>query len=185
METKCGMPRIKPTEQQRWCPHLGGFGPPFFCPECDGEQRIGVKSTVSDTPDLSLLILDLGDSCVIRVEKGLLPEFLRDRGYHHGAGDETFALYWRPFDQLAAALDGEKPVPRIEKLPNVNYRMCVGKHLHYLSPSEYDALSQLAGHPLPIYSGGKWTQLPSAAEKGIHALKAQEMLPIAIWRYTR
>ena len=70
-------------------------------------------------PFLSLLVIDLGDSCVVKVENGDNPlrqmraaQFIKL--FHDCLGsDHTTALIPQTFDQLKVALDGEKPVPRI------------------------------------------------------------------------
>jgi hypothetical protein len=101
------------------------------------------------------------------------------------------------------AIDGDKPVPRIEKNPdNDGYKFIVNAFPDsWLLPSEYDALNELARSvgatdDLPIYkpTQGKWLRLPhlqsfpehfDLKDRGAILQKLATELPVKIWRYTR
>lgn len=128
--------------------------------------------------ELSLLVIDLGDSCVVKVEKGqlpadtvsmALPDEIRDLlGYVDDLKTGYCMVSDKSFTELRKAIDGAEgsnPVPRIEqdnadqKGSYVLYEDADTKE--YIAKDTYDALCELAGHPLPVYEPkrGKWTQL--------------------------
>ena len=133
--------------------------------------------------ELQLLVIDLGDACVVKVEKGgqvvinslPLPSVAIYQEHEPKVVTTTF-------DELRKAIDGVKPVPRIERelMANTYERYYVHFYdTQYPLPlNAYDALSQLVGKPLPIYEGGKWTDLMPKNGVGWE-------LPINVWRYTR
>ena len=153
-----------------------------YCLACN-QPIIG---TLGDT-SLSLLVIDLGDSCVVKVEKG---EFHFALQFGHDLNVERVGIMGAPFEKVRAHIDrvGDKPVPRIERR-DTNSRVDgmpvylirqdkdVANDGTALSTSVYDALTAInAGKPLPIYepTEGKWT-----------LLKGSEIPGIAMYRYTR
>lgn len=87
---------------------------------------------------------------------------------------------------MRAAIDGDAPVPRIERPTNGNYTLHVGnvvKPYTFEVPFEMlDAMSKLAGKPLPIWEPkGTWKELPNPMH-----LEDGLMVPdFKAWRYTR
>ena len=155
-----------------------------------GIEDGNTKPTAVDEPELQLLILDMGDVCIVRVEQG-------DGKFPHktlGIGtawalNNTY-LDKRPFTELRSAIDGEKPVPRIERRDNREspwvYQLfdISGADKNYLTPAEYTALSELAGKPLPIYEGGKWDELIALQSKDEYGDWIDKR-DFTAWRYTR
>lgn len=155
-----------------------------------GIEDGNTKPTAVDEPELQLLILDMGDVCIVRVEQG-------DGKFPHktlGIGtawalNNTY-LDKRPFTELRSAIDGEKPVPRIERRDNREspwvYQLfdISGADKNYLTPAEYTALSELAGKPLPIYEGGKWEELIALQSKDEYGDWIDKR-DFTAWRYTR
>jgi len=160
--------------------------------------------------ELSLLIIDFGDSCVVKVEKGDVGNI----GVCLGVlfqGD--YCLIHSSFTEVRAAidaLDGEKPVPRIERnnIGALDRYLCYGGAAapYPINGIAYDALCKLAGHPIPIYEpkAGKWEQLfvLSSDVDFVHAHKvletvgmksfietygerSQDLPQIKVWRYTK
>jgi hypothetical protein len=138
-------------------------------------------------PSLSLLIIDLGDSCVVKVEKGddlHLPGIAISSA---GTSDRA-SLCDNSFPEVKAAIDAmdsEKPVPRIEVVGPTLYLPTVYS-LHFkngreitLSSEQFEELCQLAGVTIPVYEGGKWTDLTEKPNQCF------EQLPLSVWRYTR
>ena len=137
---------------------------------------------------LSLLVIDMGENCVVQIEKGsALWPVPKDNGgvfgrYHLAEGDAP-VIYPSSFAELRLAIGGgEKPVPRIER-DNIdasrNYRIYRGEAWEYLSYAGYDALCQIAGAPLPVWTParGEWKRIAS-----IPRVKLDEYYPV--WRYT-
>lgn len=146
-----------------------------------------VSCSKSDAPNaLSLLIIDMGDCCVVKVEKGTWHPDGGPHEYHRN----HYLLSWT-FTDLRAALD-DAPVPRIEAswsqngsgdiVPNGYYVYVDNNDRNEHWPqSRYDALSQLAGKPLPVWEGnGKWEELNPPPTVGI-----SWELPFTAWRYSR
>lgn len=121
--------------------------------------------------ELSLLVIDLGNSCVLRVEQGSFSLECEPYGTLY-KGDTSLAR--RTFPELRKAIEGDKPAARLEDgFDEVgNYMLFADKAWSVISPQQYDALSQLAGKPLPIHSTGTWEQL--ATTNGV-----------TIWKFTR
>jgi len=121
-------------------------------------------------PSLSLIVVDLDDSCVVKVERGELPVIscirLSDIGGNTQVVDGTFS-------ELRAAIEGDKPVPRNEQMATSYYCLKVAEDMDMkFGIHSYDALSQIAGSPLKVWKGnGKWTQLATE--------------PVAVWRFER
>lgn len=150
-------------------------------PNCDGT---GHHKNEWKPPSLQLLVIDMGDTTVVKVEKGSIGHpsvsgtafsMLTD-GLKVGENLNKPRIIHKPFADLQAALD-DAPVPRIEKRDNREspwlYQLFEqsGAKDNYLTSAEYNALSQLAGHPLPIWSGGTWERI--------------ETNEIFVWRYQR
>lgn len=134
-------------------------------------------------PSLSLLIIDLGDNVIIKTERGELDVKLGGVTYQcRTTGLQMTSMH--SFADVRAAIDGEKPVPRIERNDPVGYRFIHQDNLpldagHIWLSQEYNALSELAGKPLPIWEGGKWTVIVNGYLAGVWKL------PVNIYRYTR
>ena len=148
-------------------------------------------------PELSLLIIDLGNNqCVVKAERFTpsLPSgdwWLGVGGEAHDAHSFQFKeagtvhLVDYPFADVRSAIDGEKPLPRLEQDNADNKGSYVlyedSDTQEYLAKPTYDALSKLAGHPLPIWTGGTWTRL---IEKGPLPFRNGQTSPCDIWQYT-
>jgi len=144
-------------------------------------------------PELQLLVIDLGDACVVKVEKGgqvvinslPLPSVAIYQEHEPKVVTTTF-------DEVRKAIDGVKPVPRIELDAEGAYRFYpyAGSNLpsFIFNAVDIDALCQLAGKPLPIHEGGKWEQLVPFS---LQILDISTSTPldggsgVKIWRYTR
>lgn len=144
-------------------------------------------------PSLSLLVIDLGDCCVVRVEKGCWAWPTIGDLHLDSMGEGGRVLIDKPFADLRAALEGGKPVPRIEREGDDHLRVWTSYSPHSsggsltktfnINQEDYDALSELCGKPLPIWEGnGTWEQLYPFNE----SVGAQmPELGLRIWRYTR
>jgi hypothetical protein len=132
----------------------------------------------------------MGESCVVKVEKGAVGIKIGDGIWVCDSDDYVIQVIHKPFPELRAAID-EKPVPRIELAGVKSFgRFLLERGDAYAATSvdqaDYDALSELAGHPLPIWTGaGTWKELVRAGGS-IDAMGYVEKLDIiAVWRYTR
>jgi len=135
------------------------------------------KKQMETETSLQLLVIDFGDSCVVKVEKG---EWHRDAVCKY-QGSTTITL---PLERLREELDGEKPVPRIEPPTNGNYTLHVGNvvkpYTYELAFEVINALSKLAGTPLPIYEPtGKWEEVGHIDDD------VYRNTDLRVWRYTR
>lgn len=136
---------------------------------------------------LSLLLIDLGESTVVKVERG---EWYvsKDSPSTYFITGEVKVLE-QTFAAVRDAIDSQDaPVPRIERRDTnstvdgmpvylIRQDKDVANDGTALSTSVYDALTAInAGKPLPIYepTEGKWT-----------LLKGSEIPGIAMYRYTR
>ena len=129
-------------------------------------------------PSLQLLVIDIIGTCLVIAERGGIPKsvfrlpgsFLSDFRYYV---DD-------PFDVVKTAIDGEKPVPRIERGNGGGYRLfdCNDKFGHELCEDAFRVYQETVGKPLPIYSGGKWEDLQPKTGLGWE-------MPVGIWRFTR
>ena len=133
--------------------------------------------------ELDVLVIDLGDYCVVKVEKGEIAFKI---------GEILWLLYesqaklmYKDFNAIREAIE-QKPVPRIEVDRNsMNYYRVVTDHVlesPLICLDTYKALSQLAGKPLPVWEGGEWERLPKTSEYIDDPLKGTG---VAIWRFTR
>ncbi len=159
-----------------------------------------IQASEDDMNSLQLLVIEIdANCCVVKVEKGDGTQALHFRqtdGYGssegHSLNPGAVYLISKPFDQLKAAFD-DAPVPRLQKSGDADgvYYLVTDADLpldpewlrdkmHTLYPHEYAALSQLAGHPLPIWEGGKWEMLFGDNVDGI-----TPDWPFKAWRYTR
>ena len=133
--------------------------------------------------ELDVLVIDLGDYCVVKVEKGEIAFKI---------GEILWLLYesqaklmYKDFNAIREAIE-QKPVPRIEVDGNrMNYYRVVTNHVlesPLICLDTYKALSQLAGKPLPVWEGGKWERLPKTSE---YISDPLDDTGVKIWRYTR
>ena len=131
--------------------------------------------------ELQLIIIDAGECCFLKVEKGRFETMLFD----DDIGGLGFRIISHPFTKLREALE-QKPVPRIEVDGNrMNYYRVVTDHVlesPLICLDTYKALSQLAGKPLPVWEGGKWERLPKTSE---YISDPLDDTGVKIWRYTR
>jgi len=125
-----------------------------------------------DSPELSLLIVDMGDSVCVKVEKGTW--FISEG---EALPQNGIMLIDKPFAKVKEAIS-QAPVPRIERVENAPYRLIANRenseHVTRLYRHELIALNELAGHELPVWSGGTWLEVPSL----------ETDMP-TIWRFTR
>ena len=186
------------------------FAPPFAPDDCEHEwvdvlpdPDIQQWTSTQDKPDtsLSLLVIDLGDSCVVKVERG---EWYvsKDSPSTYFITGEVKVLE-QPFAAVRDAIDSQdKPVPRIERADvsgNERYRVVWNDSAYPIPVNVLDALSGVVGKPLPIYepTEGKWERLNThdwtqakkdagEAGYGINTHSFEEAVcPVKIWRYTR
>ncbi len=133
--------------------------------------------------ELSLLIIDLGDSCVVKVEKG---DFAYDiSGQEQGPIDEgSTMLIQQSFSAVREAIDSlpvNKSVPRIEQTTDGFMVFPAKAEVAYQSQyfvhnRAYEALTKLAGVEIPVWKSGTWKQYDPPPYTD---------LPVAIWRFTR
>lgn len=206
-------------KQKLTCPFCGhGWDEPYpgYIPTID--EMAGLLSPkpaaslnyVHHDPNArSILVIDLGEQCVVRVELGIYNDvwklFCRS-GHEH----ESTLMINEPFPAVRDAIDSQdKPLPRIERR-DTNSRVDgmpvylirqdkdVANDKTALSTSAYNALSELAGKALPIWEGGgKWTQIYPTGSYSVNvkrykqgeeptlAVSSVPDNPVAIWRYTR
>lgn len=145
----------------------------------------GVTTFAKPEPSLSLLVIDLGDNVIIKTERGEIDIKLGGVTYQcRTSGLQDTSLY--SFADVRAVINGEKPVPRIERDAT-----CFTRHFHiYFDPNDenacfplsgdlYDALSTLAGKPLPIYNGGVWEEVGHIDDD------VYNNIDLRVWRYSR
>ena len=170
----------------------------IYCPECGHpkwdkdhsdctyESIAGEASTPSE---LQLLVIDLGDCCVVKVEKGNFDWSYCIKGGCFRAEVGAVRVHDSSFPELRSAIDGEKPVPRIEtELNQSGYTDYILRYkdgdticVQFLTQSQFTTLSELAGKPLPIYECGKWERLDGK----FNPMDAYGELPVKVWRYRR
>lgn len=161
--------------------------------------------------ELQLLVIDLGGSCVVKVENAENGDKLGSLYLDEVCVNATTLVLRHHFVQVRAAVDAleGKPVPRIEQHKD-GYRLfreaCMGISIpsytridgssgqavmeSHIDKDLYDALSAVAGKPLPIYTPtkGEWNQLypMQCVDKETQDLSwwlAQA--PVEIWRYIK
>ena len=130
--------------------------------------------------ELSLLVIDLGDSCVVKVEKGDVSQL--DLPLDSDRIISNSWIYDGTFTDIRAAIDAladEPPVPRIERTFSkglkLDYDLISQNEIGVLSQEDYDALSELAGKSLPVYEPrkGEWKQIDAGHKR------------FSAWIYTR
>jgi hypothetical protein len=150
---------------------------------------------------LQLLVIDMGDACVVKVEKGdkswlkYRDDHIATSAFQMVTGDlrvfrfDTELSRFRSFTDLRAAIEAEveKPLPRIERTVGgcmFAYDLHLGRvqdcpeKRFGLMYDDYDALTKLAGKPLPIYEGGTWKRVATGKHSN------NEGMP-DIWRFTK
>lgn len=145
------------------------------------ERNIHRKYCPPAKPELSLFVIDWGDSCVVKVENGEDPMLQFENLLYQGAGRPH--CYPRTFEQVRAAIDrleGEPVFPYIEYHDKEYFLWHSREVFVQMLAKTYDALAELAGKPLPVYKKrkGKWERLHPQPD-GFSA-----DLPVSIWRYT-
>ncbi len=166
------------------CPRCGPVTPrtaePQYCPSCRVKFPCDVQF-----PSLSLLVIDLGDSCVVKAEQGRWSKYFTEVW---GTADDL-CLVHESFDKVKSAIDameGDKPpIPRLECPRNSGYvgldvvmlNHVGGEYRNAISQDQYDALCELAGVKIPIWTGGQWEDLT--------VWKGMNDFPIGAWRYRR
>jgi len=145
----------------------------------DLEQADEHKQTMK--PTLSLLVIDLGDECYVRVEKGSMPHTstdpFKDKGFYGKS-----SVVKCTFPELRKAIDGEKPIPRLERdidEDGTHIRVMNNGPVTNFGEYAYKVLCEIAGQEIPIYDCGLWTRLTSPRQYG------DDDTDIAIWRYRR
>lgn len=146
-------------------------------PNCDGHGKPKthfVTGLSVAEPELQLLVIDMGNMAVGKVEKG---EWAR-----HKQGSLIYG--WGSFDALKVAID-QAPVPRIERGNDGSYRLfdCNDKFGHELCEDAFRVYQETVGKPLPIYEGGTWEELIALQKKGEGGWIDDREL--TVWRYKR
>lgn len=172
-----------------------------------GSVRVEMEARVDRMIELQLLVIDLGDSCVVKVEKGVsgnhrsMLNGLMDLTYWHS---KVVGISAHPFAEIRAALDalavdGEKPVPRIEQSPagsHSEYRLILADNSSLVWPERIIGLTwndlqglttfirgrSGVGTDLPVWTPkkGEWVELPvSGVTDGTYG-----EVPFAAWRFT-
>jgi len=156
-----------------------------------------------DDIELQLLAIDYGDACMVRVEKGKLTEKFVNKLIIGFADDDILEGEFCQFESFAEIRDAinifvfdEKPVPRIEQIDTqYTYAIVTENESVGMWRKEYDALCQLAGKPLPIwtpkvgtweriYSDGGYRSVVVNPNLAGSAQSNPAVVPIEIWRYT-
>lgn len=166
-----------------------------------------------DTPSLSLLVCDLGESCVVHIEQGDMSKVYAVEGGMFRIIPGSTAVHQVPFIDVKAAIDAlvgedEKPLPRIQRTVDINnhYRLYTetfpSGHGATFVESDLDALNQLArqagaASDLPIWAPkpkGVWTRLPDYSDIGMNFTTdgawrtgwdaACNRMGATIWRFT-
>ncbi len=91
----------------------------------------GIIEDSRDNIELSLLVIDMGDSCCVRVERGMLNTLMHNGEVMLVGALTGTALVQYPFTDIRAAIDASyviesSPLPRIERVPdtlNEGYRV--------------------------------------------------------------
>lgn len=149
---------------------------PIERPDKKEAQKLNQREAQMKT-ELQLLVIDLGETCCVTVEEGRWsPDFMLTDVQE--AGESRIVTF--TFSGLKAAIDaleGEKPIPRVEVdgTPNLRiYRHSEDEEPHWIDMDCFNALCELAGKPLPVWEQGTWTLLNEPVE-GVPA----------IWRYRK
>lgn len=128
-------------------------------------------------PSIRLLVVDMGDACVVKVEKGSMPHTsfdpMKDLSFFG-----KLSIVKTPFENLRAAMDDKPPQPYFSyEDKKGDHRELVLNSWSFTGPvtdSIYHACSAFHGSNLPVYEPkqGHWTQLTTDA-------------PFDVWRYMR
>lgn len=145
-----------------------------------------MNMTFDDEPELQLLVIDLGDSCVVKVESGKTPfeNMIPSTGATFAIFNNEAQIFRRSFDAFRAAIDaleGDKPVPRIEHVCDETYEILglLGQGQGTIEHNALESLNLLAGKPLPVWTPrtGTWKELTNSKDC------TQDELP-RVWRFT-
>jgi hypothetical protein len=144
-----------------------------------------ITQDMADGISLQLLVIDLGDSCVIRLESGEPFQINHGTDWWIDALPKAQICH-RPFTAVRDAIDSQdKPLPPyLIRSESGGYVMM--NTYEDISEDLYISLSALAGHRLPIYepTEGKWTELCRAGQPTLGPNDSLN-IPVGIWRYTR
>ncbi len=167
--------------------HTGTNSGGFVCEDWQGCSCKNTFETVIESykksmnePELQLLIIDMGDCCVVKVEQG---RWDGGKLLCRGGRTDSVKVFYEPFTVLREAIE-QKPVPRIEADLTDDYRVFVSETEVQSEPicrETYNALSQLAGKPLPVWSGGTWTEVVRAG----NMVEGYPQTDFSVWRYER
>lgn len=149
----------------------------FSCPSAPNRQAEEQMET-----ELQLLIIDLGDSCVVKVEKGEWDATPFVAKLSCTALPKSF-LFGISFTAFREAIE-QKPVPRIER-----DLTCIERHFHHyfgdgngclpLNAQQYDDLTKInGGKPLPVWKGGTWEEVGHIDDD------VYNNTDLRVWRYT-
>jgi hypothetical protein len=141
---------------------------------------------------LSLLVIDLWSSCVVKVEKGRATDVWCALDLSDRDETSTVLLTNRTFQQIQDSLTSldvlaPKPVPRIERTQNKDEGgypyLLIGERNDrtFLRQEGFDAIYKLAGRA-PIYEQSKqgtWRKLSKTYDEQV------DDVPLTVWRYTR
>ncbi len=150
-----------------------------LCVKCGGgagQHATNCPQFQTDNIELSLLVIDMGDSCAVKVEKGeiglsvMFPLLLKSHG--------NVGVTPHPFADARAAIDASyviesPPVPRIERYDSKSHPYRLRNPWGVwtdLTDATYDCLSRLAGKPLPIWEPkqhGEWSLLKGSEHPGL------------------
>lgn len=134
--------------------------------------------------ELELIVIDMGDSCVVKVEKGEWDAAPFVAKLSCTALPKSF-LFGISFTALREAIDGETPIPRLFVLRDSDESKYGIIHSNTLSEvdvitqTSYDALSELAGKPLPVWTGGTWEEVGHIDDD------VYNNTDLRVWRYKR
>lgn len=115
---------------------------------------------------LSLLIIDLGDQCVIRAENNDCQVTIGGNTVDLRCGEARLCHF--RFSELRRDIDAtdSKPVPRLERRfdrtikPTGDLFLVSDEYNGFIDDGVYTALCELAGVTIPIWTGsGTWTKL--------------------------
>lgn len=96
--------------------------------------------------ELQLLVVDLGDSCVIQIENSVYPDIqtaLKGLNVKWPRRTVDPFVIEHTFAEVKAAIDaleGDKPVPRIESPTDGNYTVYVG---NVVKPYSFDVAAEV------------------------------------------
>lgn len=140
-----------------------------------------VAQQMETEPSLSLLVCDFGESCCIKAEKGEWQLNTEQHPSHPWVLEGDAYVYPVPFADLRQAIE-QRPVPRIERdeYTSKTYRLYAGSEargFEKLYQTDIDALSELAGKPLPIWKGGTWEEVGHIDYYG------RNNADLRVWRY--